>query len=193
MSGRTVGTVEHAIPFHRTSLHFVKAVLCLGIPYMFESQDRDRRMSNRITDEEEQVGRTPQKPDDILLGSGHPLVVSVILLILLSIAELPLVHLGGTTAQCLGHNVGFTRAQRNIACGRTDICSVCGIKHGILCYRTTWKEHPIAHSRDALRSTCQLICFLFLFRWPTHRRYLSMAQSSPPCLSLCLHTLYVHS
>lgn len=77
MSGHPAGTVEHAIPFQRTFLHFVKAVLCLGIPYMFEPHEREGRMSTHIADEEGQVGMRPHRLDDILSGNSQPLVVSM--------------------------------------------------------------------------------------------------------------------
>jgi hypothetical protein len=87
LSGRPVEAVEHAIPFQRTILHFVKAVVCLGIPYLFESPGNEGWNSNRITDEEEQAGMETQRLGDFALGSGQPLVVSIGLFLMLYLGE----------------------------------------------------------------------------------------------------------
>lgn len=77
LSGRPLDKVEYAIPFQRTFLRFLKAVVCLGIPYLLETQHREGWTPSYSTDEEEQAGTRLQRPDDIISGNGQPLIVSI--------------------------------------------------------------------------------------------------------------------
>ncbi|KAF8589626.1 hypothetical protein K439DRAFT_324748 [Ramaria rubella] len=90
LSGRPM-EVEHAVPFRQTFHRFIKAVLCLGIPYLFEAQDSDRGgwISDRPTDEEEQGPPNSPRPGDALLGNGQPLVAALLLSASVTMLALP--------------------------------------------------------------------------------------------------------
>ena len=68
--------VEHAIPFRRTFLRFVKGIICLGLPYLFESRGTEGWSSTRPTDEEDQGGTKFPTSEDPGLRNSQVLVVS---------------------------------------------------------------------------------------------------------------------
>jgi len=64
--------VEHAIPFRRTIIRLVKAVIFLGIPYLFERAAQDAK----LMDEEGQTSMNSLQHNDTPLGRLEGIIVS---------------------------------------------------------------------------------------------------------------------
>ncbi|KAF8528644.1 hypothetical protein JB92DRAFT_2863754 [Gautieria morchelliformis] len=149
LSGRPMEAVEHAIPFQRTILHFVKAVVCLGVPYLFESPGREGWNSNRLTDEEEQAGMGAQRPGDIVMGSGQPLVAA--LLLSTSVTMLVLPELNGTSR---------TAALISALCAASSLVSFVITLNG-RDYRLRMQKTSLGRSYSAILASLPLVMLAY--------------------------------